>query len=104
MKKFKLKTGDTVKVIAGKDKGKTGKIMQVFVEKNRVVVEGVNIMKKHVRARGQGEQGQVIQLAAPLHVSNVMVLDPSKNVPTRIKIEVRDKKKIRIAKKSGTAI
>lgn len=93
-----------VKVIAGKDKGKSGKVIQVFVAKNRLVVEGANIMKKHVRAKGQGEKGQIIELSAPMHVSNVMLVDPTKDVPTRIKYEVRDGKKVRVAKKSGTVL
>lgn len=93
-----------VKVIAGKDKGKSGKVIQVFVAKNRLVVEGANIMKKHVRAKGQGEKGQIIELSAPLHISNVMLVDPTKDVPTRIKYEVRDGKKVRVAKKSGTVL
>ncbi len=69
--KLKIKTGDNVTVIAGKDKGKSGKVIQVFPKKQRVVVEGVNILKKHLRSRKQGEPGQRIELPAPLHVSNV---------------------------------
>lgn len=101
---MKLKTGDSVKVIAGKDRGKTGKILQVFKESNRIVVEGVNIMKKHLRPSRRGEKGQRIELSAPLHASNVMLLDPSKNIPTRVGYIIKDGKKIRIAKKSGTEL
>ena len=70
MAKQHVKSGDMVKVLAGKDKGKTGKILQVFPKKNRVVVEGVNTMKKHLKSRGN-EKGQVIELSAPIHISNV---------------------------------
>ncbi|MCX6780933.1 MAG: 50S ribosomal protein L24 [Candidatus Magasanikbacteria bacterium] len=103
----KIKTGDTVMVTAGKDKGKIGKILQVFPEKNRVVVEGANFMKKHIKARGGkgGEtKGQILELSAPMHISNVMLVDPSTNKPTRVKLEMRDGKKVRVAKKSGTVI
>lgn len=104
MAKFKIKTGDLVKVIAGKNKGKTGKIIQVFTERNRVVVEGVNIMKKHLKARGPEKRGQIIELAAPFHISNVMIIDPSENKPTRVRLEKRDGKTVRVTKKSGTVI
>jgi large subunit ribosomal protein L24 len=72
--KLRVKTGDTVKVIAGKDKGKSGKIVQVFPGMGRVVVEGVNMTKRHLRARKQGEKGQVIEVSMPIHVSNVQIL------------------------------
>jgi len=102
---LKIKTGDTVQVMAGKDKGKTGKVLQVFIDRDRVVVEGANFMKKHVKARGgQNAKGQILQLSAPMHISNVMLVDPSNNKPTRVKIELQGDKKVRIAKKSGTVI
>lgn len=110
MAQMKLKTGDLVKVITGKDRGKTGKIVQVFSDVSRVVVEGINVMKKHVRSRragvagGQGEKGQIIQLSAPIHVSNVMLVDPSNSKPTRVRIERREGARVRIAAKSGTVI
>jgi large subunit ribosomal protein L24 len=72
--KMKIKTGDQVKVIAGKDKGKTGKVIQVFPKENRVVVEGANILKKHVRSVKQGQPGQRVEFAAPLHASNVALV------------------------------
>lgn len=102
---LKIKTGDTVQVMAGKDKGKTGKVLQVFIDRDRVVVEGANFMKKHVKARGgQNAKGQILQLSAPMHISNVMLVDPSNNKPTRVKYELQGDKKVRIAKKSGTVI
>lgn len=77
MKKLRIKAGDTVKVIAGKDKGKTGKVVQVFPGLNRVVVEGVNQAKRHLRSRKSGQKGQVVEFSMPLHASNVMPLDAS---------------------------
>ncbi|MEK7647873.1 MAG: 50S ribosomal protein L24 [Patescibacteria group bacterium] len=73
--KMKIKTGDQVKIIAGKDKGKTGKIIQVFPKENRVVVEGANMLKKHVRSMKQGQPGQRVEFAAPLHASNVVLVE-----------------------------
>jgi len=77
MTKLRIKTGDTVKVIAGKDKGKTGKVLQVFPKLNRVVVEGVNVAKKHLRTRQTGQKGQIIEFSMPLSASNVLPLDAS---------------------------
>lgn len=71
---IKIKTGDRVRVIAGKEKGKDGKVIQVFPEEQRVVVEGLNVMTKHLRANRRGEKGQKVSFSAPLHASNVMVL------------------------------
>jgi len=79
---MKIKTGDNVIVCRGKDAGKTGKVLQVFRVENKVVVEGANIMKKHLRSRKRGEKGQKIELAAPIHISNVMLLDAA-GKPTR---------------------
>jgi large subunit ribosomal protein L24 len=102
---LKIKTGDTVQVMAGKDKGKIGKVLQIFIERNRVVVEGANFMKKHIKARGgQDAKGQILQLSAPMHISNVMLVDPSNSKPTRVKIEMQGDKKVRVSKKSGTVI
>jgi len=91
-----IKKGDKVKIIAGKDKGKTGKVLQVFPEKNRVSVEGLNLLIKHMRPRRQGEQGQRIEFPAPLNASNLMVICPKCGKASRIgkKItELADKKK-----------
>ncbi|MBU1032408.1 MAG: 50S ribosomal protein L24 [Patescibacteria group bacterium] len=77
MNKFRLKTGDIVKVVAGKNKGKTGKILQTFPVLNRVVVEGVNISKRHLRTRRQGEKGQIIEFSMPIHASNVLPISES---------------------------
>ena len=75
MIKNKIKKGDTVKVIAGKDKGKTGKVMQVFAEMNRVVVDGVNKSKRHLKPRRSDEKGQTVEFFMPINASNVMLLD-----------------------------
>jgi large subunit ribosomal protein L24 len=96
-----VKKGDKVMVISGKDKGKTGVILAAFPKKNRVIVEGVNIVKKHAKPSQLNPQGGIISQEAPIHVSNVMPLDPKTNEPTRVGYKIVDGKKIRIAKKSG---
>ena len=97
-----IKTGDTVMVIAGADRNKTGKVMRVLTDKDRVVVEGVNRVWKHVRPSQRNPQGGRIQKNAPIHVSNVMPLDPTTGKGTRVRFEERDGRKHRIAVKSGT--
>lgn len=77
MTKFRIKTGDIVKVIAGKDKGKTGKVMQTFPKMNRVVVEGVNVSKRHLRSKRSGEKGQTVEFSMPLNASNVLPVTES---------------------------
>jgi len=105
---MKIKTGDKVKVLSGKDKGKTGKVIQVLHNKDTrqdfVVIEDVNILKKHIRARRQGEKGQVIKLPAPIQISNVMLLDPKSGKTTRVGFKQEGKTKKRIAKVSGEFI
>lgn len=99
-----FKTGDKVRVISGKDKGKEGKITHVLRKENRVVIEGVNIVKKHVKGNGQ-TPGSITDVEAPINASNVMILDPKTNKPTRIgHIINKDGKKIRIAKKSNSSL
>ena len=99
-----FKTGDKVAVIAGKDKGKEGKIIKTVRKENRVVVEGVNMIKKTVKPNGQNP-GSIVDMQAPIHASNVMIIDPKTKKPTRIG-HTTDKKgnKIRIAKKSNESI
>jgi large subunit ribosomal protein L24 len=97
-----IKTGDTVMVIAGADKGTTGKVLRVITDKDRVVVEGVNRVWKHVRPSQRNPQGGRIQKNAPIHVSNVMPLDPTTGKGTRVRFDMRDGRKHRIAVKSGT--
>jgi len=103
-----IKTGDKVKVLVGKDRGKTGKVVQILQNKKNsqtyVVVEDINILKKHMRPRKQGEKGQVIELPAPLHLSNVMLIDPKSGKPTRVGKKTEGKEKKRVAKISGEYI
>jgi len=99
----KLKKGDTVQIMAGKDKDKTGKILQVLTKKNRVIVEGQNMVKKHQRQVGN-QEGGIIEREAPLHASNVMVVDPSDNKPCRVGFELKDGKKRRISKRTRTVL
>ena len=99
-----LKKGDKVVVIAGKDKGKEGNILAVLKDENRVVVEGVNMVKKHIKANGE-QSGSIVEKEASIHASNVMILDPKTKKPTRIGHSVnKDGKKIRVAKKSNSSL
>ncbi|MBR3396975.1 MAG: 50S ribosomal protein L24 [Lachnospiraceae bacterium] len=98
----KIKKGDTVKVIAGKDKDKEGKVLSVDQKKNRVLVEGVNMVKKHEKPSGRNQQGGIITREAPIDLSNVMYLYKGK--PTRIGYKVEDGKKVRIAKSTGDVL
>ena len=98
----RIKTGDTVMVIAGSDKGKVGKVLRIITDKDRVVVEGINRVWKHVRPTQRNPQGGRIQKDAPIHISNVQPLDPATGKGTRVKTEVRDGVKHRVAVKSGT--
>ncbi|HHT55179.1 MAG TPA: 50S ribosomal protein L24 [Acholeplasma sp.] len=116
---MQIKTGDTVAIIAGRDqfvtdkKGnksrKTGTVLQVFPKTNKVLVQGVNIVKKHQRPSQANEDGGIIEIEAPIDASNVALIDPSTNLPTRVRIktEVDSKgktKKVRVAVKTGTPI
>lgn len=99
-----VKKGDKVKVITGKDKGKTGVILAAFPKKDRVIVEGVNIVKKHAKPSQDNPQGGIISKEAPIHVSNVMPIDPKTGEPTRVGYKIENGKKVRIAKKSGAVL
>jgi len=90
MNTFKIKKGDTVRIISGKDKGKTGKVLRCFFTRDRVSIEGINIYKKHVRPKKQNEKGQIVEVARPLHISNVQIVCPSCGANSRIAIQ-RDK-------------
>ena len=99
-----FKTGDKVVVIAGKDKGKEGKIIKVLRKENRVVVEGVNIVKKHLKGNGQ-QAGSISEVESAIHASNVMIIDPKTKKPTRIGHSTnKDGKKIRVSKKSNSSL
>lgn len=99
-----VKKGDKVMVITGKDKGKTGVVLAAFPKKDRVLVEGVNIVKKHSKPSQVNPQGGIISQEAPIHVSNVMLLDPKSNEPTRVGFKTVDGKKVRVAVKSGETL
>ena len=105
----KVRRDDMVKVLAGKDKGKTGRVLRVEPKKNRVFVEGINIQKRHQRPRSirdaqrAQEIGGVIEREGPIHISNVMLLDPKSNEPTRVGIRRDGGRRVRFAKKSGEA-
>ena len=98
---MKLKTGDKVVVIAGKSKGKEGTIISVLKDENKVVVEGANMVKKHIKTNGQ-QSGSIVEKEAPIHASNVMILDPKTKKPTRIGHTTNKAgKKVRVSKKSN---
>lgn len=101
---MKLVKGDKVIVIAGKDKGKTGTIQKVDPKSNRVVVEGVNIRKKHQKPTQANPEGSIVEIYAPIHASNVMILDPKTKKPTRVGHTMVKDKKVRVTKKSGTTL
>lgn len=100
---MKIKRNDNVKVIAGRDKGKTGRVLRVDRDKQRVLVEGVNLVKKAMKKRRQNDQGGIIEIEAPIHISNVMIV--SRNGQTsRVGYRVENGKKTRIAKKTGEVL
>jgi large subunit ribosomal protein L24 len=99
-----IKKGDTVKVIAGKDKDKIGKVVRALPKHDAVIVEGVNIKKRHQRPTKNNQKGQIIDKTMPVHVSNVQLMDPKTNKPTRIGKKLVDGKYVRVAKKSETIL
>ena len=105
MSKLHIKKNDTVVVLAGDDKGKTGKVLKVLVEKNRALVEGVNMVSKSTKPSAKNPQGGIVKQEAPIHISNLSLVDPKSGKATRVGIKVtEDGKKVRIAKKSGEEI
>lgn len=104
---MKIKTGDQVKIMAGKDKGKTGKVLQVFPTEQRVSVEGLNLLVKHLRPQRRGEPGQRVEFPAPLNISNLMLVCPKCGKPTRVSYQLSEatgeegkiKRKVRLCKK-----
>ena len=102
---MRIRTDDQVMVIGGKDRGKSGKVLRVDPKKERVYVEGLNIVKRHQRPNQAIRQsGGVIEKEGPIHVSNVMLIDPKDSKPTRIGIEFEDGKRLRVAKRSGARL
>lgn len=102
---MRIKKGDTVIVVAGKDKGKKGKVIQAMPTESRVIVENVNMVTKHKKPNQRVQQGGIVHQEAPINVSNVMILDPKEKVATKIGYKVLENgKKVRIAKKSGEVL
>jgi large subunit ribosomal protein L24 len=101
--KFKIKKGDQVVVTTGRDKGRRGEVIEVRRTESRVLVQGCNIVKRHTRAT-QNNPGGIINKEAPLHISNVAHIDPNSDSATRVGYEVKDGKKVRIARRSGKAL
>ena len=104
MSKLHIRKDDTVIVLAGSDKGKTGKVLKVLVEKNRAIVEGLNLVSRSTKPSAKNPQGGIIKQEAPIHISNLSLIDPKSGKATRVAIKREGKKIIRIAKKSGEEI
>ena len=104
MIKLTTKNGDNFIVLAGDDRGKTGRVLSVQIEKQRAIVEGVNIVSKSTKPSAKHPQGGIIKIEAPIHVSNLALVDPKTGKPTRVGYKIEDGKKVRIAKKSGEEI
>lgn len=99
----KIRKGDKVVVLAGKDKGRTGEVVQVMPKEEKAVVRGVNMIARHQK-QSASQEGGIIRKEAPLHLSNIAIADPKDNKPTRVGFDFRDGKKVRIAKRSGEVI
>ena len=105
MSKLHIKKGDLVFVNAGEDKGKTGRVLKVLVDKQRAIVEGINMVSKSTKPNAKNPQGGIVKQEAPIHISNLNVVDPKSGKPTRIGRRLNDKGKlVRFAKKSGEEI
>lgn len=100
----RIRKGDEVVIITGKDKGKTGTVLEVLPGEDRVIVENLNMIKRHTRPRPPEEPGGVIDKPAPIHLSNVALIDPKENLPTRVRYEMKGDEKVRIAARSGAKI
>ncbi|MDX9773110.1 MAG: 50S ribosomal protein L24 [Bacteroidales bacterium] len=104
-KKLHIKKGDTVTVIAGESKGQKGRVLEVDRDKNKALVEGVNLVSKHTKPNSKAPQGGIIKKEAPVHISNLMAIDPASGKPTRVGRRLNEKNKlVRYAKKSGEEI
>ncbi|MFM2357301.1 MAG: ribosomal protein large subunit ribosomal protein [Candidatus Parcubacteria bacterium] len=101
---MKIKKDDNVIVITGKEKGKTGKVTQVFPREDKILIAGFNIKKVHSRARKSNEKGQIIEKSMPIHISNVLLVDPKTNKGTRVGFKMEGDKKVRVTKKSASVI
>ncbi len=104
-KKFHIKKGDLVKVISGESRGQEGKVLEVIVKKDRAIIEGVNMIKKHTKPNSMNPEGGIVEQEAPIHISNLMLIDPATKKATRIGRKLNDKGKlVRYSKKSGEEI
>ena len=101
---MKIKKGDTVQVLSGNDKGKTGEVLEIIPKTSRVIVKGVNIRKKHVKPKKQGEEGGIIPIECSIHSSKVNVVCPKCNKATKVAIKKEGKEKTRVCKKCGATI
>jgi large subunit ribosomal protein L24 len=99
---MKIKKGDNVIVIAGKDKGKKGTVLKAIPTRHMVLIEGLNLRKRHKRGTRATQKGQILDIAHPIHVSNVMAVDPKTEKPTRVGYKIEGGKKVRVARKSGS--
>ena len=104
MKKLKIRTGDTVRIVAGDHKGVEGKIMRVDVDKNKAIVEGANMVSKHEKPSAKNPQGGITKKEAFIHISNLALIDSKSGETTRVGYEVRDGKKVRVSRKSNEVI
>ncbi|MEO1011758.1 MAG: 50S ribosomal protein L24 [Bacteroidota bacterium] len=104
MRKLKIKTGDSVRVIAGDHKGTEGKVLSVDIKRNKAIVEGANMVSKHEKPSAKNPQGGITKKEAPLHISNLSLIDPKSGEATRVGYEIRDGKKVRVSKKSNEVI
>lgn len=104
MTKLKIKSGDTVKVIAGDHKGSEGKVLRVFRDANKAIVEGVNMISKHTKPSAKNPQGGIVKKEAPIHVSNLALLDPKSKQATKVGFKVEGDKKVRFSKKSNQVL
>lgn len=101
---MKIKKGDNVKMLSGKDRGKTGKVLRVATKSGKAIVEGLNLVKKHVRPRKQGEKGQRVSVPAMVDISTLMLVCPKCSKPSRVAMSVKDKNKYRVCKRCGSEI
>ena len=104
MIKLKIKSGDIVRVIAGDHKGEEGKVLRVYREKNKAIVEGVNMVSKHTKPSAKSPQGGIVKKEAPIHISNIASIDPKSKTATRVGIKVEGDKKVRFSKKSNQVL